>query len=380
MLKVKGGDEGCDRAGKVIEFFSQAIESMLRNAVDRMDGGRHADSAETIFGLAQGTRGGNPTDLRREAAERLGIATETFRKDHEKVAIAELAEAILANCRDQAMRTERIAMLDKRHPADSRLAINWSERFEDYYRIWTCVYALAADLVAYRLTMLEADRPYDNLAEPGRLLAPLSTETEGYTQEYQAEGYVRFAIYRYATFLAEMHRFQVKRGGFWLLSDNETELKVSDALYRIGWHTPNNERDDSWMRVTMTQAGGELHVFNDLMMRTTIGAATHQEWQEWAAECRCTWDDAKKEGEEVRETESRSASPERKGADQGDLGRERSDAQTSHFATADTDDGISQECALHQVVKACCEYIGLIDADWLQIADWYRMEGQPKRG
>jgi hypothetical protein len=325
-------------------YLPQVIESMLRSAVDRMDGGRHADSAETIFGLAQGTRGGNPTELRREAAERLGIAAETFRRDHEKTAIAELAEAILANCRDQAMRTERIAMLDKRHPADSRLAIGWAERFEDYYRVWTCVYALAADLVAYRSTTIEPGRPYDDPDEPGRLLAPLSLETEGYTQEYQAEGYVRFAIYRYATFLAEMHRFQVKRGGFWLLSDAEVELKVSDALYRIGWHTPNNERDDSWMRMTMTQAGGELHVFNDLMMRTTIGAATHQEWQEWAAQCQCTWDAAKD-----------------------------ADERGSQFATAETDEGVSAECSLHQVVGACCEFVGLIDSDWVEIADWYRL-------
>ena len=74
--------------------------------------------------------------------------------------------------------------------------------------------------------------------------SPMSTETEGYSQEYQAEGYIRFALYRFASFLAEMHRFQVKRGGFWMLSDADTETKASDAIYRIGWFTPNNERDD----------------------------------------------------------------------------------------------------------------------------------------
>ena len=95
----------------------------------------------------------------------------------------------------------------------------------------------------------------------------------------------------------------------------------------------------------MSQAGGELHVFSDLMMRTTIGAATHQEWQEWAAQCTCTWDETKD-----------------------------ADERGSHFATAETDGGVRGECSLHQVVQECCEYIALIDGDWLQIADWYRLE------
>jgi hypothetical protein len=154
-------------------YVPQAIEEMLRRAVDRMDGGRYAISAELIFGLARGTRGSNPTDLRREAADRLNVAPETFRKDHEKTTLAELAESIIGLCRDQEMRTARIAMADKRHPADSRLAINWSERFEDYYRVWTCAYALAGDLSAYRSTLLEADRPWDRPDEPGRLIAPM---------------------------------------------------------------------------------------------------------------------------------------------------------------------------------------------------------------
>lgn len=323
-------------------YVPQAIEDLLRRAVDRMDGGRYAISAELLFGLAQGTRGANPTDLRREAADRLNVSTETFRKDQEKTTIAELAEAILGLCRDHEMREARIEMMNTRHPADSRLAINWSERFEDYYRIWTPIYALAADLVAYRLTMIDPDRPWDLPDEPGRLIAPMSTETEGYTQEYQAEGYVRFAIYRYALYLQEQHRFMVKRGGLWLLSNAETEIKVRDALYQVEQHTPNNERDDSWMRMTMSQANGELHVFNDLLMRTTLGSSTHQEWQEWAAQCACNW------------------------------GTERPDEQRgNYFTTSDTDDGIDPECTLHQVVAGCSTYLALIDADWLAIADWY---------
>jgi hypothetical protein len=157
-----------EEAPSEVTYLPQAIEEMLRRAVDRMDEGRYAISAELIFGLARGSRGGNPTDLRREAAERLNIAPETFRKDHEKTTVAELAEAILGLCRDHDMRLARIAMAEHRHPADSRLAIGWAERFEDYYRIWTCVYAVAADLTAYRATLLDPRRTWDQHDEPGR--------------------------------------------------------------------------------------------------------------------------------------------------------------------------------------------------------------------
>ncbi len=353
-------------------YLPQAIESMLRSAVDRMDGGRHAISAELLFGLAQGTRGSNPTDLRREAADRLGVATETFRKDHEKTAVAELAEAVLANCRDQAMRTERIAMLDKRHPADSRLAINWAERFEDYYRIWTCAYALAADLIGYRSTLLETDRPWDDPNEPGKLIAPMSTETESYSQEYQAEGYIRFALFRFASFLSEMHRFQVKRGGFWMLSDADTEAKVSDAIYRIGWFTPNNERDDSWLRVSMQQSQGELHTFQHILMTTGIGQATHAEWQVWAVKCECTWTT------EAGHEEGQSGEGGRTREDGNENEPSSSDTADAHFPTAKNHPGISEGCHLHQLVSACQDYIELIDADWLKIADWYRIDEAPR--
>ncbi len=332
------------------EYVPQSIEDLLRRAVDRMDGGRYADAAELIFGLATGSRGASPTELRRDAAERMSVAVETFRKDHEKTTLSELAEAILGVCREQTLREARLLM-EKRSPADSRLAVQWVERFEDYYRIWTPVYALAADLTAYRSTLNDPERPWDLPGEPGRLVAPLSTEREGYTQEYQAEGYVRFAIFRYATFLQEMHRFQLKRGGMWLLSDAELEQRVADCIYQVGWHTPNNERDDSWMRVTMSSTRGELHLFNDQLMRTTIGEATHAEWQEWATACQCSWD------------------------------RERSpDDRQSYFAHSGTDSTVDPGCSMHQVIKACSEYVEAIDADWMRIADWYQIEQRPGRG
>ena len=345
-------DESADRNPV---YLPQAIDDLLRRAIDRMDGGPVELTCETLFGLGQGQRGLRPTELRARAANALNIGVETFRREPEQTAISELAEAILALCRDEDQRSARAAVISSvagtRHAADSRLAVNWTERFEDYYRIWTPAYALAADLVAYRSTLLSPEREWDIPDEPGKLIAPLSAATEPYSQEYQAEGYVRFAIYRFAHFKSELQRFMVKRGGFWLLSDADSEQIVTDAVYRIGWHSPNNERDDSWMRSTYKQADGELHAFQNLMMHTSIGSEVHDDWQAWAAKCLCEWDTTDALSDEQ-----------------------------DYFATADTGEGIDEDCPLHLVVTACNDLRKMIDADWLKIADWYRIETSPRRG
>ena len=105
------------------------------------------------------------------------------------------------------------------------------------------------------------------------------------------------------------------------------------------------------MRVTMQQSQGELHTFQHILMTTGIGQATHAEWQDWAAECTCTWD----------------------------LKRTVQDGD-SMFANHEADEGVSATCQLHQVIAACLDYVSLIDADWLKIADWYRIqEGAVRR-
>jgi len=332
------------------EVDPASIEHVLRQAVERLGGGELGDAASYLFGLVQGTRGQSPTELRRKAAfEGYGMKAENFRKTREPMVIAQVAEQVLALVGDARLRTTHHRM-ERREPAESRLAVEWVQRFEAYYRIWTPVYALGADLTAFRLTLLEENRSWDLPDTPGRRVEPLSLETEPYSQEYQAEGYVRFAMFHYAAVLWELKQFMIRHGGFWLLSSPDVETEVADALYRVGWHTPNNERDDSWMRVAMKNAAQELHLFQHTLDTTTIGSATHAEWQEWAATCRCTW---------VAEE----ASP-----------------SDRHFPDPSTHSGISSECQVHAVVAACNDYCALIDADWLAIADWYQIDAEPRRG
>lgn len=94
--------------------------------------------------------------------------------------------------------------MEQRHPADSRLAVQWVERFEAYYRIWTPAYALGANLEAAIKT--RRDEPADHLPwDPN--------SAEPYDPEDQADGYGRYALYAYAQFQLEVKKFMTRHGG-----------------------------------------------------------------------------------------------------------------------------------------------------------------------
>ncbi len=108
-----------------------------------------------------------------------------------------------------------------------------------------------------------------------------------------------------------------RHGGLWLLSDVDVEQQVADAVYRIGWHNPLNEDDDSWLRRFLADSRHEEpQHFAHMLKATNIGSVTLVEWQEYIASCHCP-----------------------------DL--------------ANGDDG----CQVHATIRACHDYCELIDAE-----------------
>jgi hypothetical protein len=301
-----------------------AIEGLLRLALAELAGGTEADAAEADLGLAQGTKL-LPSGVRRsKAAAIYGFSVDHFRKHYELSLFEQVAEAVLTVCREGQLRQTRTQM-EQRHPADSRLAVQWVERFEAYYRIWTPVYALAANLEAAVST--RRDEPAEH--------APWDpNSTEFYDPEDQADGYGRYALYAYTKFQLEVKRFGTRYGGLWLLSDVEVEGQVVDAVYRIGWHNCLNEDDDSWLRRFLADSRHEEpQHFAQMLRATSIGSQTLQEWQQHVAGCDCA------------------------AVEQGEEG-----------------------CQVHATIRACRDYCDLIDQDWLKIADWYRPGSTPRRG
>ncbi|WP_431230443.1 hypothetical protein [Paenarthrobacter nicotinovorans] len=300
------------------------VVQLLRDAVDELGGGALQESAEYSLGLTAGTALWNSRLRREKAASLQNIVADTFRKKPEKELLSLIAESILAICHDAKLRRARLEMEHRRHPADSRLAVQWVERFEAYYRIWTPVYALAANLEAALDTYQE---------EPSDHLPWDQASTQPYDPVFQARGYARDALYNYAQFQLELKRFMSRHGGHWLLSDAETEQEVADAVYAIGWHNDINADDDSFLRRHLADTKhGELDHYWDILQAFPRGVAIHDIWQQMIEE--------------------------------------------GVGLTTENERKTSQ---VWLTVQACQRYCDLIDADWIKIADWYRQGAAPNR-
>ena len=321
-----------------------AQETLLRRAAARLGGGSYGDAARALIGLDDDTRTLTAGVRRSIAAQCLGVSLKTLLRRHEEQLLNQTARQILVLCADQRQRDGR-DRLAAEHPVESGMAFHWLERFQAYYRLWSPIYGLAADLSAYRATLLEQPRPFD------RRFGSDSPDDPGYSQEEQAEGYARFALHHYATFEWELRQFRTLYGGLWMLSEPDIETAVSDAVYQISWHVnPFNERDQSFLRTVIDETPQqELHPFLERLASSDLGRTTHQEWQDWCTTCNCSWPP-------------------------------NSTTETDYFPTSRNQPGVSDECQLHQAIAACGLYCELIDKDWLKIADWYHIDNYARHG
>ncbi|MCX2746257.1 hypothetical protein OOZ51_00320 [Arthrobacter sp. MI7-26] len=328
-LQLPALHEACMLAGFTtgLPAVPSAIEQLLRQAVDALGGGTAQDAAEYTFGLVPGTKLWPANARRAEAAAKYDVVAETFRKKAEKQLIEQTADGVLGLCHDSAMRETRKAM-EQRHPADSRLAVEWVKRFEAYNRMWTPAWALAADLQAALEVRLE---------EPGEHAPwdPDGNEKTGYFDP-AAEGaaYARSALFDLAWFLLEVRKFMSTHGGMWLMSDTETEEKISDIVYKVGWHNPLNSDETSWLRRQLGDARyQEEEHFTHLLKNTSQGPGILERWVAWVRRCEC----------------------------------------------ADTVEG-SEGCEVHETMRTARAYCETIDGDWVKIADWYRPGSTPGKG
>jgi O-acetyl-ADP-ribose deacetylase (regulator of RNase III) len=76
----------------------QAVEALLREAVDALGGDTLGEAAAYLFGLVRGTVGWRPRDRRERAASIVGLSVESFRKQPESLLLSRLAEEILRIC------------------------------------------------------------------------------------------------------------------------------------------------------------------------------------------------------------------------------------------------------------------------------------------
>ncbi|SMQ71889.1 hypothetical protein [Agreia sp. VKM Ac-1783] len=300
------------------------VIALLRNACDLLGGGTLQEAAEYTLGLVEGTMLWTVAARHKEAADRVGMTPDSFRKKPQDETLGQVAEAILRLCDDARLRRGRIEMEQRRHPADSRLAVQWVERFEAYNRMWTPAYALAADLEAALETYVEEPAPHPPW-DP--------TLDEPYDPILQARGYARSALFRFAQFELELKRFMSKHGGMWLLSDADVEQEAADTVYKITWHNNLNDEDESFLRRLLADSRHEeAEHFSSVLLGLKQGVEIHDKWQYLV----------------------------KKGV-----------------GLADADKAVSQ---VWMTIAACSRYCEIIENDWLKIADWYRPNARPDRG
>lgn len=240
------------------------LPDALQDAVHRL--GESTDAAVATALLGFGRTRGQLAKTRRHAAGQLlgGIAAESFRRRHERRHLASVATAVYA--------TEHTFQLRHAHrlgeateAAQSGLAIDWVAWHRAYGRVWTSVWALAADLEVLLRRRREAP-------------------TDPKLADYQ-----RSSLWWFARFLREKERFTHECGGLWLLADLDAEMRVADAVYRISWHRPFNQEGDSWLRLTLDAIpGGELIAFVELLKRSPEGQRLLSLWVDWIGACRCS--------------------------------------------------------------------------------------------
>ncbi len=319
-----------------------SLVALLREATSQLGGGKEQDAAEALLGLAPGMAMRESGERRQKAASHYGIVAETFRKKPEADLIDYLAETILGICHEAHLRGARLEMEHHRHPADSRLAVEWVARFESYSRIWTSLWALAAELQAAVEALHEPAADYPPWDPKG-----LEKESQriaacgGYDPSKQSRGYARSALYRYVEFNLGLKRFLARHGGLFLFSSTEIEEQVADAIYLISWHTPGNEQANAWLRRTLADSRHqEQDHFERLLSSSPDGEYLLDRWYEFVEQCSC---------EDLKH---------------GDL----------------KDDQTVPDCDLHATIHYCHTYCDLIDQEWLKIADWYHLDSKPPRG
>jgi hypothetical protein len=314
------------------------LRQLLQRSHEHLGSGPTADSAAHLWELAQGSRGKRAPERREDAAEAFGRSDDRFRKIYLEQVIEEMAEAVREVVDEEKARTAH-KQIARREPAESALAVDWVRRFEGYYRMWTPIWGLGADLISTRLFMIESEAA-----------AAAATAATGESRDDRVARFAAYALYRYAWTEWERQRFVARFGGLWLLSNADTETIASDLTYEILWHTPFDAGAQSTLRVKLGEAKNELSPFLKALQLDSEGKAVVSTWGGWIDECSCTWTRA--EGEE----------PER-------------------FPTWRHHSGISEGCRVHRVIDACGSYCDLIDSEWLKLADWYHLDGQPpKRG
>jgi hypothetical protein len=183
---------------------------------------------------------------------------------------------------------------------------------------------------ALGVNWLEQHRSYRRIWTP---LTGMRTDLAVLKQYLAAEQQDRSAVadrvctiaWHWARFLGALERFVQEQGGLWLLSDAAREIEAADAIYELQLLVPLGEADCSWLRTMLADTPREeLDGFSDRLIAA------------------------------------------------GERRKELMSVLVGWATCPDTAEPSACDCQLHAWFRAAEQFIGLIDADWYRVADFYR--------
>lgn len=259
-------------AGVVALFLEEAANSLEEHPHTGTEPNRAA-AARAALGVEPGTQG-KPLRGRRGQPGRAGAIARWLayepaslfkpRQDGRSAfdaLIEDMAEHLARREVAYRISEQRLAQQARRAPLESAMRVDWLTRFEDYYRIWSCVAGLRNDLTVG--------------------VAHLRTGTPA-----EADYFIRKSLYYHARFLRELERFVREHGGLWVLPDAQAEQLIADATWMIRKPTPLTEIDESMLRLAIA----EWDEIASFVQATNGDAALRRittSWAEWVRSCPC---------------------------------------------------------------------------------------------
>lgn len=341
--------------------LAAAASHLIAEACARVDDIKDGDTA-ILLGLATGWRGRLVKERRHELARRRAVSPEQIRQGHEPHMLAAVADEIYAMDAAHRLRHRHRTEIEE-NPTKSTLKVDWLEQHRQYGRIYTPVVALRADLLVLAVWLQELrkeDQPDD---ATHHVLNDLKVDADWWLHVNERLAQM---TWRMAQFHAALVRFVDEHGGLWLLSDPESEVQATDALYRLGLFLPFGDANFAWTRRLLAEVEhSELDVFMAALFdREDRWAAYRTAWLGWVEELLDT--DPSMIADLTEEDVTGTSSP-TLAQDPTDSAASRAEPEPIRPRAAYKP---SSRCG--QWIAASEALIQLMEADWWRVADWYR--------
>jgi hypothetical protein len=225
-------------------------------------------AARLLLGLLSG---GHPQHRRREwAASELEMEVETMLHrrpgipSHEERVIHQVADVMWEHETGARLGNVLQRLADLAPRAGIELVGKLLGRYEHYYRVWTALGGLRADVTA-----------------------ALNLRATGDDEINALDDYVGSSLYWYAKYHWLVTRFIDDFGGMWILTDPDREEAIAAAIKVVEHFSPLSYRDESRLDQVLDRSA-DLDPFLSQLERRKYGARILEHWRRRVLSCNCS--------------------------------------------------------------------------------------------